>query len=75
MDLTIKNNENIEYMLSEIKKKLQLVNPELIQPEAYSTSQYDDLFDLYQMISKKDQISVNEMQGIMDELRSLRNNN
>lgn len=72
MDLTIKNDENISYMLDVIKKKLQLVNQDILKPEAFSTDHYEELFDIYQLVNRQSSFSIREMEAILDELRTIR---
>lgn len=72
MDLKEKNRENIDLMVSEIKKKLQLVNQDMIRSESFSTEQYDDLRDIYELVIGKPSVSVSEMEAILTELGNLR---
>lgn len=72
MDLTAKNNENISFMLDVIKKKLQLVNQDVLRPEAFSVEQYDELHDIYSLVNKQSSFSIREMEAILDELRAIR---
>ncbi len=72
MDLTVENNENIEYMLDVIKKKLQLVNQDVLKPEAFSTEHYEELHDIYSLVVKQTSFSIREMEAILDELRTIR---
>lgn len=73
MNLTVKNRENIKYMIEKIVVKLQLVNASAIKAEDYPVECYDDLYDLYQLVTKQPQFSINEMEAIAAELGSLRN--
>lgn len=72
MDLNEKSIENLAQMLEEIKDKLQLVNRGVLTTSAFSLDHYDDLHDIYKMVMKKSHFSVLEMEGILDELKSLR---
>lgn len=69
MDSTEKN---IEQMINDIKKKLQLVNQDIIRPENYSVDRYDDLRDIYDLVMSKPSISVSEMEAILSELGNIR---
>lgn len=73
MTLEQKSPENLAQMLEEIKDKLQLVNRGVLQPDAFSLDRYEELHDIYKLIVKKSHFSVLEMEGILDELKSLRN--
>lgn len=72
MDLKERNRENIDYMIAEIKKKLQLVNQDMIRSDRYDTEQYEELRDIYELVQSKEKISVSEMQAILGELGNLR---
>lgn len=72
MELKTASDENIHFMLEEIKDKLQLVNRDVLRSESISLDHYEDLYDLYKMVIKKPSFSVREMEAILDELRSLR---
>ncbi|TWI55127.1 DUF1128 domain-containing protein [Halalkalibacter nanhaiisediminis] len=72
MDLTTNKRENIEFMLEEIKKKLQIVNAGALNSKSFDTDQYEDLRDIYEMIKKKNSFSVSELDAIVSELGRLR---
>ncbi|MDW0110843.1 DUF1128 domain-containing protein [Sporosarcina aquimarina] len=73
MDLTQPTPENVSYMINQIKEKLRMVNVDAMKAENFSTSQYEDLQYIYNMVMKRDTITPNEMQAIVAELGSLRN--
>lgn len=73
MDLTQPTSENVAYMIHQIKEKLRMVNVDAMKSENFSTSKYDDLHYIYEMVMKRDTITPNEMQAIVAELGSLRN--
>ncbi|WJY27645.1 MULTISPECIES: DUF1128 domain-containing protein [Sporosarcina] len=72
MDLTQPTPENVSYMIDQIKEKLRMVNVDAMKAENFSTSQYEDLHYIYEMVMKRDNITPNEMQAIVSELGSLR---
>lgn len=72
MDLSTKSPENVSYMIEQIKEKLRMVNVDAMKAENFSTEQYDDLFYMYEMVMKRDNITPNEMQAIAAELGSMR---
>ncbi|MFC0188926.1 DUF1128 domain-containing protein [Fictibacillus aquaticus] len=72
MDLTAKNEENLDYMIESMKKKLQLVNSGLIQGSDYSLDKYDDIKELYDMVMKMKSFSVRDLEGIVSELGSMK---
>lgn len=72
MNLTQPSQENVEYMIEQIKEKLRMVNVDAMKSEHFDDSQYEDLHDLYAMVMKRDSFSPSEMQAIASELGSLR---
>ena len=72
VDLTIKNEENIHFMLDEIKDKLQLVNRDVLKASSFSTERYDELHDIYKMVKRMPSFSIRDMEAILDELRMLK---
>lgn len=72
MTLEEKSVENMAIMIEDIKDKLQLVNRGVLTPGAFSLDRYDELHDIYKLVMKKSSFSVLEMEGILDELKTLR---
>ncbi|HET7657854.1 MAG TPA: DUF1128 domain-containing protein [Bacillales bacterium] len=72
MNLNEKNRENVDYMITEIKNKLQFVNPDVVRTDSFGTDKYDDLKDIYDWVMAKPAMSVSEMQAILSELKNLR---
>ncbi|MFC7372141.1 DUF1128 domain-containing protein [Fictibacillus iocasae] len=72
MDLNSKNEENLDFMIETMKKKLQLVNSGLIQGSDYSLDKYDDIKELYDMIMKMNSFSVRDLEGIVSELGAMK---
>ncbi|GKV57145.1 MULTISPECIES: DUF1128 domain-containing protein [Sporosarcina] len=72
MDLSNPTQENISYMVEQIKEKLRMVNVDAMKAENFNTSRYEDLHYMYEMVMKRDTFSPNEMQAIAAELGSLR---
>lgn len=72
MNLTENSRENIEFMITNIKEKLQVVNSGAMRPESFDTNNYEDLVDIYEMIMKKKSFSVSEIDAIVSELGKLR---
>lgn len=73
MDLTKPTPENVTFMIEKIKEKLRMVNVDAMKSENFSTSKYDDLHYMYEMVMKRETFSPNEMQAIAAELGSMRN--
>lgn len=72
LDLSEKTVQNMAYMVQAIIAKLKMVNTAALQSSQFSIDHYDDLFDLYEMVMKKNTFSPNEMQAIVEELGSLK---
>lgn len=72
LNLKEKSRENIEFMITNIKDKLHVVNSGAMRPESFDTDQYEDLVDIYEMIMNKRSFSVSEIDAIVSELGKLR---
>lgn len=72
MNLTQPSQENVEYMIEQIKDKLRMVNVDAMKSDHFDDSQYEDLYYLYNMVKNRTTISPSEMQAIASELGSLR---
>ena len=72
MDLTNPTDENVMYMIEEIKGKLRMVNVDAMKPENFDTAKYEDLHYMYEMVMKRKHISSNEIEAIATELGALR---
>jgi uncharacterized protein YfkK (UPF0435 family) len=69
----LNTKKNLETLIMEIKSHLNVVNAALIQPEDFSEASYDDIVELYEYISKKQgKLTLMEIEGVLEELRSLR---
>lgn len=66
-------NRNVETLILEIKSHLNVVNAALIQPEDYSEADYEDIVELHEYVNKKQgKLTLMEIEGVLEELRSLR---
>ena len=72
MNLSTPSQENVIYMVEQIKEKLRMVNVDAMKSENFNEAQYEDLHYLYEMVMKRDSFSPSEMQAIATELGSLR---
>ncbi|MBU0905082.1 MAG: DUF1128 domain-containing protein [Planococcaceae bacterium] len=72
MNLTQPSQENVEYMIEQIKEKLRMVNVDAMRAESFDESAYEDLHYLYTMVMKRESFSPSEMQAIASEIGSLR---
>ncbi len=72
MNLSVKNEKNLAYMIEKIAEKLQMINASVIKAEHFSIDCYDELYELYCLITSKQQFSVSEIEAIIAELGYLR---
>lgn len=72
MNLSNPTSENVEFMVTQIKEKLRMVNVDAMKSEHIDITQYEDLHDLYDMVIKRSAFSPSEMQAIAAELGSFR---
>jgi len=72
MNLSTPSKENVSYMIEKMKEKLKMVNTNVLRPEDFTEANYEELYDLYEMVMKRDSFSPSEMQAIVSELGSLR---
>lgn len=66
------SQENVVYMIEQMKDKLRMVNVDAMKSEHFSEENYEDLLYLYEMVMKRDSFSPSEMQAIVAELGSFR---
>ncbi|WP_431027994.1 DUF1128 domain-containing protein [Lysinibacillus sp. LZ02] len=72
MDLSTPSQDNVIYMIEQMKEKLRMVNVDAMKPEHFSEENYEDLLYLYEMVMKRDSFTPSEMQAIVAELGSFR---
>jgi uncharacterized protein YfkK (UPF0435 family) len=72
MDLSQATQENVEYMINEIKKKLKMATGAAIKPSHFGVDQYEDIKYMYDMIIGKPHFSIAEMEAIVHELGQMR---
>ncbi|WP_238378737.1 DUF1128 domain-containing protein [Halalkalibacillus sediminis] len=74
LNLNEPTEENLSYIINELSKDLQVLNPSIMDPDNFSLEDYQDIKDLYDMVKSKDQISVPEINAILVELKKYRKN-
>lgn len=72
MDLSQKSNENVQYMVQEIIKKLRMATSAAIKPNHFNENHFEDIKDIYDLIMNSQNISISEMEAIVSELGKLR---
>ncbi|AUS09787.1 DUF1128 domain-containing protein [Laceyella sacchari] len=75
MNLETATRENLEHIVKEIKDSLKIVNAAIITADDFKLEQYEELLDIYRMIEKKQgRLTMMEIEGVLDELRDLKQN-
>lgn len=72
MNLNEASEANLKYIIEQLTKQLQVLNPSVMKAEHYDLKNYDEIKDLYEMVLNKNQVSVSEIHAIIDELKRLR---
>ena len=72
IDLNVPSEENMEFMIEEIKKKLKMAAVSAIKPGHFDMKQYEDIYEIYDVIMHKTAFSISEMEALVTELGKLR---
>lgn len=72
MNLNEPTQQNVEYMIEGIKTKLRMATGAAMQASSFSIARYEDIKDIYDMISSKDRFSISEVEALVSELGKLR---
>lgn len=72
MDLSKPTQENVVFIIEQMKEKLRMVNVDAMRSEHFTEEHYEDLLYLYEMVMKRDTFSPSEMQAIVTELGAFR---
>ncbi|MFJ8237563.1 DUF1128 domain-containing protein [Ureibacillus sp. NPDC094379] len=72
MDLSKPTQENVVFIIEQMKEKLRMVNVDAMKSEHFTEEHYEDLLYLYEMVMKRDTFSPSEMQAIVTELGAFR---
>jgi uncharacterized protein YfkK (UPF0435 family) len=64
--------ENAEYIIEWIKKKVNLVNTGIINSNSIDLAHYENLLDLYDVMRKKERLSMGELDAVLLELAQMR---
>jgi uncharacterized protein YfkK (UPF0435 family) len=74
-DLTQPTQENVEFMIEEIKTKLRMATGAAMQPSHFNVNRYEDIKELYDVVDGKSKFSISEVEALVSELGKLRNKN
>lgn len=72
MNLTKPSNENLEFILTDLKARLNIANTSLIKPDDFRLDDYGEVLDIYEMVTKRPQLSMMQIEGVLAELGELR---
>lgn len=72
MSLEKPTYENLEFMLTDLKKRIRIVNEALIDPADFRLEDYDDIREVYEMVVNRPQLTMMQMEGVLAELGELR---
>jgi uncharacterized protein YfkK (UPF0435 family) len=72
MNLNEPTQQNVEYMIEAIKTKLRMATGAAMLASSFSIGRYEDIKDIYDMISSKDRFSISEVEALVSELGKLR---
>jgi uncharacterized protein YfkK (UPF0435 family) len=73
MSLEKASPANLAQIVNEIKSSLKVVNAAIIAPADFRLSDYEDLYEIYQMIQKKaGRLTMMEVEGVLYELGTMR---
>ncbi|MFB9331012.1 DUF1128 domain-containing protein [Paenibacillus aurantiacus] len=64
--------ENVEFMIEEIKTKLRMATAAAMQASSFSVGRYEDIKDLYEVVASKEKFSISEVEALVSELGQLR---
>ncbi|MFC4103121.1 DUF1128 domain-containing protein [Paenibacillus xanthanilyticus] len=64
--------ENVEFMIEEIKVKLRMATAAAMQASSFTVERYEDIKDLYEVVASKEKFSISEVEALVSELGQLR---
>lgn len=72
MKLNEATEENLVYIIENMKDKLKMANVDALDPEAFDLAHYEDILFMYNMVEKRDHFTPSEMSALVEELGSFR---
>ena len=70
--LHVPSEDNLAFMIEEIKKKLKMAAVSAIKPDHFDMRRYEDIYDIYDVVMSKSAFSISEMEALVVELGKLR---
>lgn len=64
--------ENVAFMIDAIKTKLRMATAAAMQASSFDSDKYEDIKDLYDIVTSKDSFSISEVEALVSELGKLR---
>ncbi|SET83758.1 Uncharacterized protein YfkK, UPF0435 family [Salinibacillus kushneri] len=72
MSLKEASEQNLSYIIEELMNDLQVINRSVLDPKYFDVKDYHDIKSVYEMVKSKNQLSLPELQAIIEELRKFR---
>ncbi|MBO8155269.1 MAG: DUF1128 domain-containing protein [Bacillaceae bacterium] len=72
MNLQEATEKNLAFMIEQMAERLQMINRSLLNPDDFNLESYQDIKDIYDMIHSRPNLSVSEINAIIDELSKYR---
>ncbi|SDJ73003.1 DUF1128 domain-containing protein [Sediminibacillus albus] len=72
MSLNEPSKENLDIIINNMARQLQVVNRSIMNPDDYDLDKYEELKSLHDMLQQKGQLSVAETQAVIEELAAHR---
>ncbi|GAA0495405.1 hypothetical protein GCM10008986_22640 [Salinibacillus aidingensis] len=72
MNLNEVSEQNLSFMVEELMNDLQVINRGVLDPKYFDVKDYHEIKSVYEMVKSKGQLSVPEIQAIIEELRKYR---
>ncbi|MRG85431.1 DUF1128 domain-containing protein [Salinibacillus xinjiangensis] len=71
MNLNEATEQNLSYIIEQLAEQLQVINRSVLDPKYFDIKNYNEIKSMYDMVKNK-QLSVSEIQAIIEELRNFR---
>lgn len=73
VDLEQATADNMVFMIEAIKSKLRMATGAAMQASSFNLNNYEDIKDIYEVVSSKENFSISEVEALVSELGKLRN--
>ena len=72
VDLNTSNEKNLAFILSRMDNQLGVANKSLFNPKDYDLTKYDDIIQMYELVTNQATLSPLETQAFLEELKRVR---